>query len=426
MIGLARAEELKGNATRDSLSPNKAVAQTVASSAATMACGAVGSVLAARLLGQEGRGQLAAIFVWVALIVAVGDLGISQSCSYFGAKSNSPSTVAGTALMLGMGTVFLVIGCVLPLWGHFFERTLPGTSFFLLSIPLTVTATYLTAILQGINRLSAFNLIRVVQAAAYPIGVIAAWSTGSANIHAVLSVVLLCQCGATVITLTVASRILPFAEWRISKPLVRQMYAYGIRCYSGNLFWLANGRLDQALLAFLLPMRELGLYAVAVSYSGILFGLSGALANVVFPRVASSSSIAAGRREIRKILRTLAATSAPLAVLMAAVAHWAIPFAFGHAFDNAIQVANILLAGGVILSINYILSNGLRAAGRPGAPAVAEAAGLLITLTALPLVLPRWGIVGAAWVSVVSYIATAASLTWLSVRGTEGREDETQ
>jgi O-antigen/teichoic acid export membrane protein len=408
-------EDRRPDTTETTSSRNKAVALTIVSNAVTMACGAAGSVLAARLLGREGRGELAAMFVWVAVIAAIGDFGISQSCSYYGAKIKAPGTAAGTALALGIGTALLIIACLMPFWGRIFGTALPGASLYLFSIPLSVTATYLAAILQGMNRLSAFNLIRVVQAAVYPLGVLAAWITGAANVRAVLSMALLCQCGATIITLTVATRILPLTEWRVSKPLVRQLYSYGSRCYMGNLFWLANGRLDQALLTFLAPMRDLGLYAVAVSYSGILFGLSGALATVLFPRVAGARSIVAGRREIRHTVRLLAAIAVPLGALMGLAGPWAIPAAFGHAFDKAIHPANILLAGGVILGINYILSNGLRAAGRPGAPVFAEVAGLLVSVVGLPLVLPRWGIIGAAWISVASYTVTAASLTWLSV-----------
>jgi O-antigen/teichoic acid export membrane protein len=240
--------------------------------------------------------------------------------------------------------------------------------------------------------------------------------TGLASFHEVLIAVLFCQCAATVITVTVASRTLPLAEWTISKPVARQLYAYGSRSYVGNLFWLANGRLDQALLTFLAPMGDLGVYAVAVSYSGILFGLSGAIATVLFPRVAGSLNLAAGRQEIRRALWLLAATTLPLSILMGMVARWAIPAAFGSAFKESVGPADILLAGGVILGLNYILSNGLRASGRPGAPAVGEVAGLLATVVGLPYAMPRWGITGAAWVSVASYALTAVCLGWLTIK----------
>jgi O-antigen/teichoic acid export membrane protein len=390
------------------------VAFTIFGNAFTMACGAAGSVLAARLLGREGRGEIAAIFVWVLLIAAVCDIGISQSCSYFGAKSREPGAVVGTALALGEGSAIMAVVILIPLWGHIFGKELPETSLYLLTIPLSVAATYLSAVLQGGNRMTEYNFIRMIQAAVYPLGALTAWAAGLPTVQFVLLLVLLCQCAATVVTMLIAKVHLPLGEWQFSKPLVRQLYSYGIRCYSGNLFWLANGRLDQALLTFFAPMRDLGLYAVAVSYSGILFGLSGALATVLFPRIAGRSA-GAGRREIVQMLRLLSAFSLPLAAIMYFGCPWVITKAFGVAFAGAIPPANVLLLGGAVLGVNYVLSNGLRAAGFPGSPALAEGAGLLVTLAALPLVLPRWGIVGAAWVSIGSYGLTAITLAALTV-----------
>ena len=55
----------------------------------------------------------------------------------------------------------------------------------------------------------------------------------------------------------------------------------------------------------------------------------------------------------------------------------------------------------------------MRADGRPGSPGLAEAGGLIVTVAALPFAIPRWGITGAAWVSVASYAVTAVTLAVL-------------
>jgi O-antigen/teichoic acid export membrane protein len=377
-----------------------------------MALGAAGSVLAARLLGPNGRGQLAAIVAWVGLAAALGDIGISQACAYYGAKSRSrEGTVAGTSLAMGVGISFVVILGILPIRSRLFGDGLAGpASLYLFTIPLGVIATYLAAILQGMSQLGSFNAIRVVQASAYTLALVIAMSLGWAHVGTVVVAIVLCQCFATAISVRIASRFLPFEGWRLDKTTARGMLAYGGRTYAGNLFWLMNGRLDQALLSLFAPMRELGMYAVAVSYSGILFGLSGALASVVFPRVAGAATVAAGRRELHNTLRGLALLTLPLAAIMALGVRWVIPAVFGSAFDAARRPAYILLAGGVLLGLNYVLSNALRASGRPGAPAFGEAAGMVVTVSALPIVLPRWGITGAAWVSVFSYALTTIVL----------------
>jgi O-antigen/teichoic acid export membrane protein len=269
---------------------------------------------------------------------------------------------------------------------------------------------YLACILQGMNRLAAFNALRIIQSSSYAVALTLATLRGWSQIGAVVRIMIACQAAAVLVSLVVASRSLPIRQWRVRRTTARNLLAYGSRSWVGNLFWLTNGRLDQALLSLFAPMRELGLYAVAVSYSSILFGLSGALASVVFPRVALAATPEHGRRELARILPVFCAIILPLGAVMALAAPWAMSKVFGAAYRTGTMPARILLVGGVVLGLNYVISNALRASGRPGAPAIGEAAGVVVTVSVLPFALIHWGIFGAAVVSVLSYSVTSVVL----------------
>jgi enterobacterial common antigen flippase len=388
------------------------VAQTVGTNAAVMGITAAGSVLAARLLGPSGRGQLAAVVAWSALAVAFGDLGISQACAYYGAREQArPGAVAGTSLALGIGIAAVLILCILPLRSRLFGGAFTGAAaLYLVTVPLSLTTTYLACILQGMNRLAAFNTVRIIQSSSYAVALTLATLRGWSQIGGVVRVMVACQAAAVLVSLVVASRSLPIGQWRVRRITARNLLSYGSRSWVGNLFWLTNGRLDQALLSLFAPMRELGLYAVAVSYSSILFGLSGALASVVFPRVALAATPEYGRRELARILPAFCAIILPLGAIMALIAPWAMSTVFGAAYRTGTLPARILLLGGVVLGLNYVISNALRASGRPGAPTLGEAAGVIVTISVLPFALNRWGILGAAVVSVLSYSVTSVVL----------------
>jgi antigen flippase len=397
---------------------NRDVAQTVGANAAVMGLTAVGSVLAARLLGPSGRGQLAALVAWSALAVAVGDLGISQACAYYGAREQArPGAVAGTSLALGVSIAAVLILCILPFRFRLFGGAFAGpAALYLLSVPLSVTTLYLACILQGMNRLVAFNTVRIIQGSSYAVALGLATLRGWSAIGAVVQVMIACQAAAALVSLVIASRPLPVWQWRVRRNMARNLLAFGSRSYVGNLFWLTNGRLDQALLSLFAPMRELGLYAVAVSYSSILFGFSGALASVVFPRVALAATPDHGRRELARILPAFCTIILPLGAVMALAAPWAMSTVFGGAYRTGTLPARILLVGGVVLGLNYVISNALRASGRPGAPAIGEAAGVVVTVSVLPFALIHWGILGAAVVSVLSYSLTGLILAGLWLR----------
>lgn len=399
----------------DQDSRNKTVALSTATNVVCMGMAGVASMLAARLLGPQGRGQFAAIVVWASLASTLGDLGISQSCSYYIARHRREAgAIAGTAIALNLACAAVLLALLQLFAGRILGNEVAGSArFYLFSVPVSMTVSSLTNMMLGLGYFGRFNLIKTVQAAAYVAGFGSAWAKGPAQVGGALAGILFFQSAGGLIALYCAATVIRLETWRVSVAMARELLSYGVRTYAGNLCWLANGRLDQALLVWFAPMRELGIYAVAVSYSGLLFGVAGAVATAAFSRAARAASGMARRQELTRGLGLLAVLTLPLATGMALLARFAITTVYGVAFSDACQPACILLLGGLFLGANYVASNCLRADGRPGAPVVAEAGGLIITVLALPFVLPRWGITGAAWVSVTSYAATAAGLAVL-------------
>ncbi|MCH7540941.1 MAG: hypothetical protein IH999_11195, partial [Proteobacteria bacterium] len=58
-------------------------------------------ILAARLLGPEGRGELAVIILWPSLIAALGALGITESVIYHTAnRSEPPARIFASSMVI--------------------------------------------------------------------------------------------------------------------------------------------------------------------------------------------------------------------------------------------------------------------------------------------------------------------------------------
>lgn len=60
----------------------------------------------------------------------------------------------------------------------------------------------------------------------------------------------------------------------------------------------------------------------------------------------------------------------------------------------------------MLLGSNYILSDGIRGLGHPLIPSAAEVIGVIVTVAGLIILLPRYGLTGAASASIISYAAT--------------------
>jgi len=130
---------------------------------------------------------------------------------------------------------------------------------------------------------------------------------------------------------------------------------------------------------------------------------------VLFPRVAGERGKVA-ERSIRRALRANLLVSSTGALLLALGSPFLLPLLFGVEFSDAVLPAIILLVAIVILGFNYVLSDGLRGMGHPGSTSIAEFTGTVVTIAGLVVLLPRFGIYGAALTSVLSYLSVAAIL----------------
>jgi O-antigen/teichoic acid export membrane protein len=105
------------------------------------------------------------------------------------------------------------------------------------------------------------------------------------------------------------------------------------------------------------------------------------------------------------LLRRSLLLLAPLAAALALAAPWLVPALFGSAFQPAVRVTQVLAGAALFLSLNAVLSDGFRGMSRPAVPALAEVASLGLAVALLWLLIPRYGIMGAAGASLAANAA---------------------
>lgn len=398
-------------------------ALTAGANAAIAVASAVAGILAARLLGPEGRGVFAVAIVWAAIFGTVTALGLTSALAYVSAREpQAIGRIFHTALVLWVCQSVVVVGggslVVVTVLTPLQPEAAAAARIYLWSIPCTQLVIYLAAMAQGLGRFTLFNVAYVGPAVSSPtvlaLALIIGWRTPVRVVWALL----LAQ-------VVVAAVVLVLFVWRIrprgtfSRPLARQVLHYGLRSYWGGLAWLVNVRLDQFIMSALVSLADLGTYAVASSYAAVLMPLSSTVTVVVFPRVARDDFDTA-RRRIRRAWRATVVMVGAFASLLVVLSPWLLPLLFGREYQAAIGPAAILLVAGVFLGSSQVLGSGLRALGLPTTPSAAEFVGMLITVTGLFLVLPHGGMIGAAGVSLVSY-ACVSVILWHALRRTTSR-----
>ena len=189
----------------------------------------------------------------------------------------------------------------------------------------------------------------------------------------------------------------------------------GLAGSSGNMLWLMNLRFDFVLLGALAGPAVLGIYAVASKFAELMRLVPTAVNYVLYPRYARLGRVKA-TAEARKVLPLVTALTVLMTPLVAVATYIAIPILYGKAYHGAILPAEIIIIGLSIEGAAAVSSAYLLGLGRPGLNSVGMGVGAVITVTMDVILIPRWGAVGGAITSAVTYLTTTMVLVALSRR----------
>ncbi len=389
------------------------VAQTFATNVCLTGIGFVNSMFLARWLGSAGRGELAATFLWPTLLIYLCAFGLIPAVAYHAAlPDSSPGKVAGSAFSCAVwqGAAALAGGYILiPLLLHSQSRQVIADSrLYLWVVPLIIVSQYGQAVLQGRLHFKHLNGLRAVVPAGYLLGTLVLHQAGLLSARNIVFLHITLQVLVAILTIRV-SRGLGFLDGLgMDRGVVKKLLGYGGKVYAGEVTSTANLRLDQILMAALFPPEMLGVYVVAVSSASIPEMFASAVRMVSSAKIAAVATPEARREQLVSTFRKYIAISLPGILLMALVLPFAIPLVFGREFEAAIVPAEVLLVGSLLLGIRGVLAGGAQALGDPWIGSKAEVCSLPVTSALLLLLMPKFGILGAAIASVLSYATQVA------------------
>jgi O-antigen/teichoic acid export membrane protein len=139
---------------------------------------------------------------------------------------------------------------------------------------------------------------------------------------------------------------------------------------------------------------------------------SQAVSTALFPTIAAERT-ESGRRSMTPVVaRSTLWLTAILGGILIIVADPAVNLLYSSRFSASGEVVRVLVPGIVLFSAARVLANDLAARGRPLVNSVIAGISVVCNIALNVLLIPRYGIVGAAWASTASYsvlfVATAA------------------
>lgn len=381
--------------------------------------GIFNGILLAKLLGPALKGDYYLVVLLPATIMVILQLGLPPALGYYSARDQVRRIIAKALLLMTILSSVGIAAAVVALpileetilRGPTREQILVGY----LAIPITLTASFMTAIVIG-RQAVGWNLI----------------ANALGSITSTLALVLLVGLldlqiwGAVIAFLLsgVAQAAGYLAGARnvvdaIPTPAAvsfRQLFRYALPYYPGSITSFFSYRFDVYLLAGLLadPSAPLGYYSMAVSFAALVFFFPEAVSSLFFPHVAGSSR-ADSDRQVGLVARVtfLVSLAGGLALIPAAylLIHIVLP-----AFEPTLGALLILLPGVIALSVSNVLTGYVTGLGYTGVTSVINIGAFALNVAVNLVLIPRFGIYGASAASLVSYTATSLAYTVVASR----------
>jgi O-antigen/teichoic acid export membrane protein len=374
-------------------------------------------VLCARLLGPEGRGQIALCMMVVALGTMGGGLGGEIPIILWSARSRNELCAWKPAVMfwglVGSAIAVLMWISVFWFWHPAFMRGITTTLALIVvaAIPANIYFSYRVAFLTGFEQFRlraqiAFGTQLAELAALLALILV----LGKTSVAAVLGLLVGIVIGGVIVTWKGSGYVASRWNLQQARDKLFPALSLGLRGQMGNLATFFTYRLDVFVVNFFLGAADLGIYAVGVVVSEALWQVPEAAAVALFPRTART--IEDGATEFTcAVSRHVLFIATCTGIAIAVAAPILIPLVFGAQFGRAVTVIWWILPGTIALSLGKLMSADLAARGKPEYSSMFAAMTLAVTLILDFALIPRWGIQGAAVASSAAYFVDAALLT---------------
>ncbi len=361
-------------------------------------------VLTARQLGPTGRGVLVLLVTASSFALLVVGLGINLSGRIHLVSSDHPVTSGGflglsCALSAIQVLVCLILGVILLPLVH--VRLSVGQEMAFGLLGASMLAQYvLLDVLNAFGHLSSSALIDAGGSVTQLILVIMMIAGDQTKVTPFV-IALTAGNGMQILISLAALKhfgvsILPHYRRREWILLVRSGLPAVIMGFAQVLAF----RMDRYLVGAVLSPTAVGVYSVAATAPELLRLLPLSLSQPIFHRIAAGLAVPDDFRRIRILCLVVVLLSVGVAFTVAPAA---VRIFFGAKFSGAATPLRILLLGEFGVAIFYFDGGALFALNETWRAAVAVIAAFLLIAVGDVMLIPPYGLAGAAWASVAAY-----------------------
>lgn len=192
---------------------------------------------------------------------------------------------------------------------------------------------------------------------------------------------------------------------------VRSLLSYGKFIFIDSVGGYVYSWMDVVVIGFFLTQAHVGAYEVAWRVTSILMLLSWSIAKAIFPQVSQwEAANATGKIEslVHRTITPPLFLAIPASVGILVFSRQILGLVFGTEFEAAGIVLIVLAGGRIIQTFYFIFNRSLQAFNRPDLAMVARVFTIVVNLVLNVALVVKFGIVGAAVATVVSFVVNAS------------------
>ncbi|MDP2360986.1 MAG: polysaccharide biosynthesis C-terminal domain-containing protein [bacterium] len=390
----------------------------------TMAAG----ILIARTIGVEEQGVLGLLLMLGGLLAGICDLGLGMGAVFFvgrqGWRADRFTGLALPVLALSTAAGLGLFAWLAATWLTDYAVALQGANLAALALFVganTFTELYLNLTIAR-QRIAQYNLAELAFAAVIVVATLLLTARGLRNASVYLALY-----GAA--RLLVFLYLLSRQEDRPRPGPLREtatLLRYSLTQWSANLFSMLSVRVDALLLAWYIPrsdrvdLADLGLYTICLLTITRLMDVQRSIQTAFFSRVANEEA----SRAVETTNTTYRRSFLVYLVLSAALiaGGWPVLWLYGPEYPAAWGVLTVLVLGTITLRGNagvlmLYFSSVDRSVYTVHTHQISLAGNLLLNI----LLIPRWGIMGAALGTALAFAAGKLYLLWRYQKETGSR-----
>ena len=206
----------------------------------------------------------------------------------------------------------------------------------------------------------------------------------------------------------------------VGQALRRQVIRFALPSWATAVIGgLVFGRTEIVFLQHYTGLAAVGLFAAAATIAEVAVQLPPLLLSALLPRFSEQFGLGAHehmQRLYRTITALLAVVIVPLCLGLAAIAPVLVPVFFGAEFTDAGSVASVLLIAAAVSSLGVTTFYLLQSMGKTGFLLVSNGIGLVGTVALGFLLVPHFGLMGAAWSRGAVQVMVVLIETWYVTR----------